>query len=320
MGRPPFTCDRTVASHEQLTDPQLRTHYQRGCKDDLTRAAIARAKKSKPDLSAPSEGGTAGATAPASTPAQRPVPTPPVAIAMFSSLGTSRRLRGLVRIGFTPAQLAEQLNLNESTVWLLLFWPPEKVKTTTHTTVATLFKRLRDQPQLEGGRPAEYSKLMAETYDWQLPYSWKDIDTDAAPAPAERLPRTDSAEIDMLREQLRDAKSEIKRISGTRKPVATECDHQDVITANTDLNLALVDRDAQLIEARRIADDLTQRVADRTAADEAATLAAEPASDGVALEVAADLVDVDQLHFGFHPSPGGGFTLSVPASVLESSR
>lgn len=175
----------------------------------------------EPPVSTPTPGtvSTASAPVPASpseTPAvmavdppervvPRPLPAPTSVEGRTTARGASRRLQGLVWLGYTPVDLALATQISVDNIWWLLFAPPKTVKDVTHRIIATHYNRLKIQspehPDLEVAR----NKVLAVDHGWAGPFDWDDIDTDAKPPHGNhRSSRAETlqARVDELEEEL----------------------------------------------------------------------------------------------------------------------
>lgn len=110
-----------------------------------------------------------------------PRPPTPDTAGRTSSIGSSRRLRGLVFMGYTPVELAQATQISVDNIWWLLIAPPATVQDITHRIIRERFLRLREQPRTaHDGTPAyrdiQRSRELAADQDWKSPYGWDDID------------------------------------------------------------------------------------------------------------------------------------------------
>lgn len=94
--------------------------------------------------------------------------------AFVPSLGTVRRLRALVSIGYTESFLAENLGMNVGNLSRVLLDPRPRVTSVTYEAVSSLFSSLWAVPQV--GRHAGIARRVAERHRWVGPLAWDDID------------------------------------------------------------------------------------------------------------------------------------------------
>lgn len=101
-----------------------------------------------------------------------------------SSVGTTRRLRALMAIGYPQRQLAEELGYDQSWVSKLMRNSRGQVNPDTHTRVAELYDRLSMIPG-----PSQQARDKAHRHGWAPPLAWDDDtidDPDGQPVKAHR--------------------------------------------------------------------------------------------------------------------------------------
>jgi len=98
--------------------------------------------------------------------------------------GTRRRLQGLVTIGWSGKQLAEQLGMDPSNLRRLLR-EDSRVGAGTARAVHVLYDQLWNRPPREVGHWEKAAAARARRYasdrGWASPLAWDNIDTDLAP-------------------------------------------------------------------------------------------------------------------------------------------
>lgn len=93
--------------------------------------------------------------------------------------GTLRRLEGLTWMGYTAAELASRLDVNERWVRRMLKRSPDHViRAATREKVKALYDDLMTRPA-PSGRYAKFSRRRAEQLGWPSPWVWDDIDDPA---------------------------------------------------------------------------------------------------------------------------------------------
>lgn len=183
MGRPPTRPQVALpGDHDSMTEPQKRTHYGRGCRHDACRAAVSAAHKARAkQKKARTVAIDASTTEPARlTDAQREVRVP--------ALGTTRRIRGLMRAGHSPVQIARRSQIGVDAVWWLALGRVEDVATVTHDRIRDTFLALREQlPEPLAKTRADCDRItamcreLAIQQEWAGPFDWFDIDRDERP-------------------------------------------------------------------------------------------------------------------------------------------
>lgn len=170
--------------------------------DGEAATATAEPAAGEDDSAALGEGGTSEAAVvpdqpvagpvPAATPLARAegawatspaVPRPPTAVVAgrTSSIGATRRLQGLVFMGYTPVALAQSTQLSVDSIWWLLISPPATIQDVNHRIIRDKFLRLREQPldpkpDTVDSREVMRAKELAAEMHWASPFSWDDID------------------------------------------------------------------------------------------------------------------------------------------------
>lgn len=113
--------------------------------------------------------------------------------AVVPAVGTVRRLRALVAIGWTESQLAERLGMQVGNFSRLILGMRERVLIGTYVATCELFSQAWAVP-LSGSR-ADAARRLAKRHRWLGPLAWDDID-DPDDAAAESAP--EDAAIDEL--------------------------------------------------------------------------------------------------------------------------
>jgi len=94
--------------------------------------------------------------------------------------GTVRRLRALVRMGYSILEIAEAVKLNEVYLRVLIKSPQPLVTVSTAIRVREFYRQaLIREPK---GKFRERTRRWAESNGWTGPGGWDDIDRDARPA------------------------------------------------------------------------------------------------------------------------------------------
>lgn len=91
-------------------------------------------------------------------------------------VGTRRRLRALMRIGWPPVELSARLGKDPHFVYNKLHQPGSWVRRSTHDAVAALYRELCMIPG-----PSERTRRAAEKRGYPGPIDWDNIDLDEAP-------------------------------------------------------------------------------------------------------------------------------------------
>jgi len=138
--------------------------------------AIVAEPVTSPQLDAP----TPDATFTALEPTPNPKPVSPALSRRVDAIGSTRRLQGLVFMGYTPLEIAEQTNISVDNIWWLLTHPPATVFDLTHTNIRNRFLRLREQPKTPktdaDHRDVDRARALAADHDWRSPYGYDDFD------------------------------------------------------------------------------------------------------------------------------------------------
>jgi hypothetical protein len=344
MTRIPFTCD---GNHDALSLQELYSHHSRPCRDDLTReakntyqranrAAKAANAAAAPVVDAPAPSAVAFVDhfAAAKTPAApAPKPAPPTGGGFdMSSLGTARRLRALMYMGYTPKELAHESGLTADSVWWLLIAPPARIQFSTGDQVDAAFKRLRVMVKstdldTNEGRSATRARAISELHDWAGPYDWERIDTDPKPTnmhrghrdPAQLAKAIEEAKLDAPTAPFSPPTDLAEALRHKQILLDTAiAGHNDEINAHTKTP-------AQLAEAT---DTLTTRAAEYLAEHEAYVARwqanqaeldrlknATPQTDMVITHPALAAA-VDHMQISIDPTPEGGIRLTIPSLLL----
>lgn len=96
------------------------------------------------------------------------------------SLGTIRRLRGLVWLGWPPENLANRLDLAPELVWNVLIIPPPTVSQRFAQRVTYIFNRLITAAEPET-KDADRAKRIAHAQAWPSAFFYDDIDSSENP-------------------------------------------------------------------------------------------------------------------------------------------
>lgn len=102
------------------------------------------------------------------------------------SIGTTRRLRALIALGYSQAHLAQLLDTHQSWISKLVDNPRQKVNAATAARVAELYDRMSMTPG-----PSDRARGSARRRRWAPPLAWDDDTIDdptAAPCLGERRP------------------------------------------------------------------------------------------------------------------------------------
>ena len=202
---------------------QARNVYQRVNRlNRIKNAATTTASEptSTADETSAPESGTS--EVPTATSAPKPQPAKPTAEGRTATIGATRRLQGLVFMGYTPVALAQHTRISVDNIWWLLIDPPDTIQDITHRIIAQHFQVLRSEPlSADRGTPAaraiERARSLAATHDWKSAWSWGDIDTDALPAhpstvaAAGRHPQELRRQIAELEQQLKTTREALGR-------------------------------------------------------------------------------------------------------------
>lgn len=114
-----------------------------------------------------------------------PLPMPGEYVPTFvPSRGTVRRIRALVAIGYSFADLAGMLPLSQRHLTRIAAGELSRVRGTTRESVALLYARLHLRPRV--GPDAGHARAFAVRQGWASPMAWDDIDADARPVGVRR--------------------------------------------------------------------------------------------------------------------------------------
>lgn len=103
-----------------------------------------------------------------------------------ASIGTSRRLRALIAMGYSQAHLAQLLDTHQSWVSKLVYNPRQRVNADTATKVVALYDRISMTPG-----PSDRARSSARRRRWAPPLAWDDDtidDPNASPCLGIRRP------------------------------------------------------------------------------------------------------------------------------------
>lgn len=124
--------------------------------------------------------------------------------ALVPAVGTQRRLRALIAIGWSQAQLAYRLGITRTDLtWRVNH--AQQVTARVHRQTAGLYEQLWDTPPVEHDHATRQSASRARNHararGWAPPMAWDDIDDPTATPDTgtpESGPRVDLAEVDHL--------------------------------------------------------------------------------------------------------------------------
>lgn len=91
-------------------------------------------------------------------------------------LGTRRRIRALMRMGWSPRDIAERLGEHERWVYNRLNQSGQWCRKSTHDRVAAVYRELSHKRG-----PSERTRRYAEKHGYEGPLAWDDIDHDLEP-------------------------------------------------------------------------------------------------------------------------------------------
>jgi len=94
--------------------------------------------------------------------------------AVVSSIGASRRLQGLVAIGYTQTELAERLGMGVGNLSPIVTGKRQRVHRKTSDAIRELFKELWRVPK--EGPSADRARMLARSHGWVSGLAWDDID------------------------------------------------------------------------------------------------------------------------------------------------
>jgi hypothetical protein len=93
----------------------------------------------------------------------------------LNAVGTARRIRALVAMGWTLAEQGRRLDMHNSHVWQLCWQDLPTVTPAMAERIQGLFAELWDQPG-----PSRRARNLAVKHGWAPPLAWDDIDDPAA--------------------------------------------------------------------------------------------------------------------------------------------
>lgn len=115
--------------------------------------------------------------------------------ALVLPVGTERRLRALVAIGYTESELARRVGMEVGNMSGIILGKRDRITIETYRTVCAVFAELWSKPQ-HGGR-ADQARRLAKRRRWVGPLAWDDIDNDA------EVPKVEpSADVDEMAVEL----------------------------------------------------------------------------------------------------------------------
>lgn len=103
--------------------------------------------------------------------------------ALVPSLGTVRRLRALVAIGWTQTEIADRMHMKVTNFTKLVLGYRPRVTAATAGAADELFRALWSEPRTGGW--SDRARQIAVSRSWVGPLGWDDIDTDPEPAVVE---------------------------------------------------------------------------------------------------------------------------------------
>ena len=99
-----------------------------------------------------------------------------IVAALVPPVGTERRLRALVAIGYTESELARRVGMEVGNLSGIILGKRERITAETYRTVCAVFAELWSKPQ-QGAR-ADQARKLAKRRRWVGPLAWDDIDND----------------------------------------------------------------------------------------------------------------------------------------------
>lgn len=108
--------------------------------------------------------------------------------AILPSVGTVRRLRALVAIGWTQSEISARMGMYVGNFSRLILGYRPRVTAATAEAAASLFDELWAKPRT--GAWADNARKVASARSWVGPLAWDDIDADPEPAVAESSEQT----------------------------------------------------------------------------------------------------------------------------------
>lgn len=252
----------------------------------------------------------------ATTARPAPHPTPPDVTGRTAALGASRRLQGLIFMGYTPVELAQHTRISVDNIWWLLIQPPETILDVTHRTIVNTYKDLALRPpaaeaNAERRIGIERSKLLAEQQNWVSGFAWKQIDVDEEVAFPPTTPRQENdsstrRKLETARQTIKDLR--IKLAAATLAPVPPPVNltdelveerrkHTEALDRITELEHSLTAARTALVDAQKLiqagntlADNVAEANADLTGA----------LADAEQLEEVLERAGINHLHIHVH--------------------
>lgn len=136
-----------------------------------------------------------------------------ISLVRVPALGTMRRLRALVAIGWTHTQLAQMLGRKVTNLWKITSGWHDIVTAVTAEQVAALYDECWDRPQHVPYSDA--ARRAAARRGWVGPLAWDDIDTDPEPPAVEAPAQSKGERILEDVEWLLDAGEPVEQIIAT---------------------------------------------------------------------------------------------------------
>lgn len=177
--------------HDTMAAPARRSHYNAGCRH----ADCVQARKDYEADYAERKGRGEVRTYKRRIPGQQPPAAPQPAPepdrrsgVRVSTIGATRRIQGLMRVGHSPVAIALASQVGVDAVWWLALGKLDTVDEVTHRVIDKAFRRLRQElpePRVKTAASAEQltalCRELAAEHGWAGPFDWDDIDTDSAP-------------------------------------------------------------------------------------------------------------------------------------------
>lgn len=164
--------DRVVleGDHETMTEDERLRHYRRGCRHEY--CTVANRAYAREYYHAKLAAGLKEKRQRA-----RPV--------RVSSVGTVRRIRGLVHAGWSPPKISQLAQIDESAIWFFLLTPSPTVTVDARKRLMKAYRRLRYETPPETRPEAEALAVRCRTIarhcGWHSIFEWTDIDSDPDP-------------------------------------------------------------------------------------------------------------------------------------------
>lgn len=251
----------------------------------------------------------------ATTARPAPHPTPPDVTGRTAALGASRRLQGLIFMGYTPVELAQHTRISVDNIWWLLIQPPETILDVTHRTILTAYKELSLQPPAAEANQErrigiERSRLLAEEHGWASPFAWKNIDVDETitfpPSPTHTDDKSLARKLATARQTIKDLRIELAgaRLAPIPPPlnltdelVEERRKHVEALDQITQLEHSLTATRKALVDAQKLiqagntlADNVAEATADLTGA----------LADAEQFEEVLERAGINHLHIHVH--------------------